>query len=234
MHGVERRFDALHKIEGAGRNAVEGQQRADEEEDRCAGGDGEPITMRSHQIGASSALAALAASRARRDQFRRHLAQARFGKALGHPLPQQFGGLEDQRGVQRPIMDHSVVGFRVHRLTRCRSVGSGAVSVGACVTRKQAQDQECDNRDDRDEQQDGQDAGFAEIVQPLHRQRHVAPQRGEEDNTEHHRPHLSFRTVFRYQHETIERQRLRDRQKQPGKKIGRAADAAGKTEEKPC
>ncbi len=104
MQSVERRLDALHEIESAGRNAVEREDRADEQENRGARYNGQPdeYTHPPDWPLQRAGRRAEIASQCR--QFAGDLSQAGFRKPLANALFQLGCRFDDLFRVEPAIM----------------------------------------------------------------------------------------------------------------------------------
>src|SRR5690606_10255821 len=87
--------------------------------------------------------------------------------------------------------------------------------------------------DGRNEKHHGEEARLAEIVQPLHAERDIRPDRHQHSRPEGERPALAGAASVLGQRETIEQECLDDRQKQTCQEVRGPADAAGEAEEQP-
>ena len=90
--------------------AVERQDRADEDEDGGAGDDRRAGQARSHQIGCFELARARGEVARQRHQFGGDPAQAGIGKARGDALLQALGRVDDQRGIERPVVHVALAG----------------------------------------------------------------------------------------------------------------------------
>lgn len=112
-------------------------------------------------------------------------------------------------------------------------IGHGPEAVATLVTREHAQDEENDDRQQRNEERDREKAILVEIMQTLHRQGHMRPERCKEHHDENRAPLRRGLATFGAQQQAVIGKHLSDTNEKAREKIDRAIDAARKAEEQP-